>query len=82
MQPDSAPSLGPFQFRLRTLVVIVAIWAVFSWAARMTGPAWPGTLTFFTGVGIFAIGATNRSLLTMAAACLLSLIGAILTGMS
>ncbi|MCY2994782.1 MAG: hypothetical protein NTY19_44010 [Planctomycetota bacterium] len=78
MQPNSAPSIGRFQFRLRTLILVVTASAFISWAARLTGPAWSGTLIFFSGAGLFWIGAAIRSVLTLVAAFLLSCIGLVL----
>ena len=78
MQSSPALSRRRFQFRLRTLILVVTASAFISWAARLTGPAWSGTLIFFSGAGLFWVGAASRSVFTLVAAFLLSCIGLVL----
>jgi hypothetical protein len=75
VQSTPASTLGRFQFRLRTLLVVVTASAFISWVARLTGPAWFGTAIFFAGAGLALIGALSRSVGTMVAAFLLSYAG-------
>ena len=72
MQSKPVSTLGPLQFRLRTLLVVVTASAFISGVARLTGF---GTAIYFGGAGLALIGALRRSVWMMVAAFLLSCAG-------
>ncbi len=63
------------QFRLRTLLGVVTVWAIVLSLSMAMGPVWAGAMMFWTGAAVFPFAASQGRSCLMAASMLLSTLG-------